>query len=80
MPVALTDHELCILMAGARPLEPEARDAFLRDVAAALAKDDPELGPGSIHRLVREMQPRYFDAPRFATNLTAARAGRVHAR
>jgi hypothetical protein len=68
MPVSLDDDQLAIVMAAAQPLEPTARHAFLIAVAAELAKDSPELGPGSIHRLVREMQPRYFDAPRLGDN------------
>jgi hypothetical protein len=77
MPVSLDDDQLAIVMAAAQPLEPTARHAFLIAVAAELAKDSPELGPGSIHRLVREMQPRYFDAPRLATTVSAPRAGRA---
>jgi hypothetical protein len=79
MPLALSDAELAAVLDAAAPLEPTARNAFLSDVAAELAKHS-ELGPGSIHRLVREMQPRYFDAPKTATALTAAHAGRAYVR
>jgi hypothetical protein len=76
MSVSLSDDELAVVMDAARPLSPKARHAFLIDVARELAKHR-ELGPGSIHRLVREMQRRHFDAPRFADAVSAPRFGRV---
>ena len=60
---SLSDDELRIVMDCAQPLAPQDRDAFLRDVAAELAKHPDELGPGAVHRLVRETQARYFDPP-----------------
>jgi hypothetical protein len=62
MPVSLSDDELAIVMDCARPLDPKARDAFLRDIAAELAKH-AERGLGLVHRLVRDLQRRYFDPP-----------------
>jgi hypothetical protein len=35
-----------------------------------------ELGPGAVHRLVRDTQRRYFDPPRFADALSAPRWSR----
>ena len=60
--LALNDEELAALMDGARPLPPQDRDKFLRDVAAELAKHPEELGLDVVHRLVRDVQRKYFDA------------------
>jgi hypothetical protein len=76
MSVSLSDAELAVVMDAARPLSPKARHAFLIDIARELAKRH-EFGPGSIHRLVREMQRRHFTPPPFADSLSAPRAGRV---
>jgi hypothetical protein len=62
MPLSLSDDELEIVMTCAAPLAPEDRDKFLRDIAHQLSSQ-PELGPGAVHRLVRETQRRYFDPP-----------------
>jgi hypothetical protein len=35
--ISLSDDELQILMSAAKPLQPQQRDQFLRDVAEALA-------------------------------------------
>jgi hypothetical protein len=77
MPISLSDDELAAVMDGARPLAPEHRDAFLRDIAAELAKHPDELGPGIVHRLVRETQRRYFDPPTFADTLSGPRSRRA---
>jgi hypothetical protein len=61
-PVRLTDSELQAVFDAARPLQLCDRDAFLRDIATALAAL-PVLGDGAVHRVVREVQRRYFDAP-----------------
>ena len=65
MPVSLSDAELATVMDGARPLAPNERAAFLREVAAELVMHPKPLGPGTVHRLVREMQRRYFKRPSF---------------
>ena len=61
-PVRLSDSELDAVMAAARPLARHLRDAFLQDVAAALASCG-EIGPGTVNRVCREAQRRYFDPP-----------------
>ena len=76
MPMSHSDDELSIVMDCARPLPPQDRDSFLREVAAELAKHPDELGPGLVHRITRELQARYFDAPRFADGLSAPRPRR----
>jgi hypothetical protein len=62
--LGLSDDELKILMSAAAPLEPKARIEFLRAVAAELATHS-ELGDGLVARVVRELQRRYFDPPKF---------------
>jgi hypothetical protein len=58
----LTDSELDIVFASARPLQVAARDSFLRDVAERLAAL-PHLGDGAVHRVCAEVQHRHFDPP-----------------
>jgi hypothetical protein len=61
-PLRLTDSELDAVMAAARPIAVDRRDAFLQDVAAAL-RHCVEVGPGTVYRIVSEVQRRHFDAP-----------------
>jgi hypothetical protein len=61
-PVRLSDEELSAVMTAAQPLEPSARNAFLVDVANALA-GCAVIGPGVVHRVCSEIQRRHFDAP-----------------
>jgi hypothetical protein len=62
-PLRLTDSELDQVMAAARPLPVHERDAFLQQVATELARCNGELGPGTVFRVVRDVQRIYFDAP-----------------
>jgi hypothetical protein len=62
MPLRLTDSELDIIFAAARPLAVQDRDPFLRDVAERLAAM-PERGDGVVYQIVREIQHRHFDPP-----------------
>jgi hypothetical protein len=62
MPISLSDSELDVVMAAAKPLMPSDRDAFLRDVAVELARY-PELGPGIVGRVVGKIQRQHL-APR----------------
>ena len=60
-PLALTDEEMDAVLQAAAPIEPAHRDAFLRDIAAELAKcPAEELGPGSVFCIVRDVQRRHF--------------------
>jgi hypothetical protein len=61
-PIRLTDAELDAVMAAARPLAVDRRDAFLQRVASTL-RDCVEVGPGSVHRAIAEAQREFFDAP-----------------
>jgi hypothetical protein len=61
MPLRLTDEQLTAIMRGAAPLAPNRRDAYLREIADALA--GRELGDGTLFRIIRETQRKHFDAP-----------------
>jgi hypothetical protein len=53
-PLRLSDDELDAVMAAARPLARDQRDAFLHAVAHALSGQ--EIGPGTVARTCRELQ------------------------
>ena len=57
-PIKLSDNELDAVRAAARTLPVEMRDAFLQAVAHALRRCNGDIGPGLVHRVVRELQPR----------------------
>jgi hypothetical protein len=61
LPIRLTDDELDAVMAAARPISVDRRDAFLRAVAAELR--GREVGPGLVHRICAEVQREHFDPP-----------------
>jgi hypothetical protein len=46
--------------AAAAPLDPRQRDAFVSAVLAVLG-EAPELGPGVVHRAIRETQRQFRD-------------------
>jgi len=50
-PIALSDSELRAVLAAARPIPPDRRDAFLRELASTL------------HRAIVAVQRKYFDPP-----------------
>jgi hypothetical protein len=61
-PIALTDAPLSAVFEAARPLAVASRDAFLLDLAAALAGiADP--GDGDVARAIRAVQRKHFDPP-----------------
>jgi hypothetical protein len=70
-PIRLSDSELAAVMAAARPIAVSRRDAFLQQVASALASCS-EIGPGVVHRICAEAQRAHFDAP----DLSAGAPGR----
>jgi hypothetical protein len=61
-PIALTDAQLDAVFRACAPLQPDARTAFLLDLAAAL-QGQGNLGDGTVFRLIREVQRRHFDPP-----------------
>jgi len=72
-PISLTDSELTAIMNAAQPLHPVDRDRFLRAVAEAITAL-PEIGPGSVHRAITELQKRYFVAPDLRVDEPRSRA------
>jgi hypothetical protein len=61
-PLALTDSEMTIVFAAAQPLDVNARDAFLHEVAERL-NGMSERGDGRTYQVVREVQRRHRDVP-----------------
>jgi predicted NBD/HSP70 family sugar kinase len=64
MPIALSDAELEIVLAAARPIPPADRDQFLRQVAHELEQYNGTIGVGVVHRVAYAVQRRYWRAPR----------------
>ena len=62
----LTDHDFDRMMQAAKPVAVPDRDAFLKDVAAELGQHEV-VGPGLLHRVIREVQRRYIAARERAT-------------
>jgi hypothetical protein len=65
-PIRLSDSELDAVMAAARPLPVESRDAFLQEVASLLRGCD-EIGPGTVHRAIAMAQRRFWIPPDLST-------------
>jgi len=72
-PISLTDSELTAIMNAAKPLQPIDRDRFLRAIAEAITAL-PEVGPGSVHRAIVELQKRFFVAPDLRVDEPRSRA------
>jgi hypothetical protein len=62
MPIALTDSEMGIIFAAARPLAVQDRDPFLQEVAERLAAL-PHLGDGLVFQICREVQRGHWEPP-----------------
>jgi hypothetical protein len=60
--IRLTDSELAAVLAAAKPIAPHRRDAFLREIADALAGLS-DVGPGDVGRAIRVAQRAHFDPP-----------------
>jgi hypothetical protein len=59
--IRLTDAQLDAVMAAAQPLAPGNRGPFLEAVAMAL--QGRELGDGILHRVIAEVQRKFWDPP-----------------
>jgi hypothetical protein len=66
MPIALTDAQLAMITAAAKPLHARDRTPFLEAVAAPL--NGVELGDGVVMRIVRETQRAFWRAPELAAD------------
>jgi hypothetical protein len=61
-PLKLTGAELDAVFNAARPLAPNVREDFLKEVADRLSSYRV-VGPGTVHRVCLETQRRFFDPP-----------------
>jgi hypothetical protein len=61
-PIGLTDAQLDMVYAAARPLDPDLRGPFLERVAQTLTRE-PTLGDGAVHRACRQAQKLYWQPP-----------------
>ena len=75
-PLQLSDDEMSVLMRLAEPIDHRLRPEFLQAVAAELeAGGQPgAVGIGSVHRVARTVQRRFFDPPQMPNASKAARA------
>jgi hypothetical protein len=65
MPLQLSDDEMSVLMSLAGPIDQQRRPQFLQEVAQELEASGPAgaVGIGSVHRVARTVQRRFFDPP-----------------
>jgi hypothetical protein len=73
-PLALSDDELSAVLAAARPIAVERRDAFLQQIASTLS-NCAEISPGLVHRVCAEVQRKFFVPPTMAVG-TAGRTSK----
>ena len=64
------------LLSLSAPIDQQRQPQFLQEVAAELEASGPagEIGEGSVHRLARQIQRRFFDPPQLPNASKAARA------
>ena len=76
MPLALSDDEMTVLRHLAEPIDQKHRPAFLAAVAAELEAGGQAgaVGIGSVHRVARTVQRRFFDPPSLPNASPRARA------
>jgi hypothetical protein len=76
MPLHLSDEEMDLLLALAAPIDHQHRAAFLATVAAELEAGGQAgaVGIGSVHRVARTVQRRFFDPPQLPNASKIARA------
>jgi hypothetical protein len=73
MPLQLTNDEMAIVLALAGPIDPGPKAEFLQEVAAELEAKAGAIGAGSVHRLARTIQRKYFVPPQFREGEPARR-------
>jgi hypothetical protein len=61
-PISLTESQMSAVLAASYPLDPDRRNAFLEACALELAQL-PEVGDGAVHRVVMQMQRKFFLPP-----------------
>jgi hypothetical protein len=72
----LNDAEMRVLLSLAEPIDQRNRDQFLQEVAAELDahRQAGEIGEGTVHRLARTIQRKYFVPPQTREGEPARRA------
>ena len=75
-PLQLTDDEMSMFRRLAKPLDQQRRKQFLQEVAAEFEaqRQAGEIGEGSVHRVARTLQRKFFDPPEFPKAAGRARA------
>ncbi len=75
-PLRLSDEEMDLLLALAAPIDQRQRPEFLAAVAAELEAGGQAgaVGIGSVHRVARTVQRRFFDPPQLPNAGKMARA------
>ena len=71
-PIALSDDQLDAVMRAATPLQPRDRGPFLEELARELARL-PDIGDGSLHRIIMTVQHKHFAPPRESGNYAGPR-------
>lgn len=76
MPLHFSDEETDLLLALAAPIDHRQRPEFLAAVAAELEANGQSgaVGIGSVHRVARTVQRRFFDPLQLPNASKAARA------
>ena len=75
-PLQLNDEEMSVLMSLAAPIDHQLRPQFLQEVATELEASGQAdaVGIGSVHRVARTVQRRFFDPPQLPNAGKMARA------
>jgi hypothetical protein len=76
MPLSISTEEMDLLLSLAVPIEQHLRTEFLTAVAAELEANGQAgaVGIGSVHRVARTVQRRFFDPPQLPNASKVARA------
>jgi hypothetical protein len=75
-PLQLNDEEMTVLLTLAGPIDQRLRPQFLQEVAAELEakRQAGEIGEGTVHRLARTIQRKYWEPRQFREGEPARRA------
>jgi hypothetical protein len=76
MPLHFSDEEKNLLLELAQPIDQRQRNQFLLEVTAELEANGQAgaVGIGSVHRVARTVQRRFFDPPQLPNAGKVARA------
>jgi hypothetical protein len=75
-PLKLNDSEMSMLLTLSAPIDQQRRPQFLQEIAQELEakRQAGEIGEGSVHRVARTVQRRFFDPPQLPNSGKMARA------